>query len=92
MAPVAQMQWTDGLFDVAFAEDHPDVILTASGDGGIQLWNIQNPQVNFYIQAKIMFMYFFLFLIQIKLFIFKVPTQIWKEHAKEVVSYIVKKI
>ena len=85
MVPAAQMQWTDGLFDVAFAEDHPDVILTASGDGGIQLWNIQNPQVNnnylcFYIDL------IYIIFILTKLSISKAPTQIWKEHAKEVVS------
>ena len=45
MVSAVEMQWTDGLFDIAFAEDHPDVVLTASGDGGIQLWNIKNPQV-----------------------------------------------
>jgi peroxin-7 len=40
-----QSQWTDGLFDLAFAEDHPDIILTASGDGGIQLWDLKTPEV-----------------------------------------------
>lgn len=39
------MQWSDGLFDLVFTEDHPDVLVTASGDGGVQLWNINNPQV-----------------------------------------------
>jgi len=52
-----QLQWNDGLFDLAFAEDHPDVLITASGDGSLQLWNVKNPQI---------------------------PTQIWKEHSKEV--------
>lgn len=46
LVPAAQMQWTDGLFDLAFAEDHPDVVLTASGCGGIQLWDIKTPQVH----------------------------------------------
>ena len=41
----AQTQWTDGLFDLAFAEDHPDIVLTASGDGGIQLWDLKTPEV-----------------------------------------------
>ena len=40
-----QLQWNDGLFDLAFAEDHPDVLITASGDGSLQLWNVKNPQV-----------------------------------------------
>jgi len=39
-----RMQWSDGLFDLVFTEDHPDVLVTASGDGGVQLWNINNPQ------------------------------------------------
>ncbi len=45
---VVQTQWTDGLFDLAFAEDHPDIILTASGDGGIQLWDLKTPEVYIY--------------------------------------------
>ncbi|KAK4022434.1 Uncharacterized protein APZ42_026298 [Daphnia magna] len=40
-----ESRWTDGLFDLAFAEDHPDIILTASGDGGIQLWDLKTPEV-----------------------------------------------
>jgi len=85
LVPAAQMQWTDGLFDVAFAEDHPDVILTASGDGGIQLWNIQNPQVN----NNYLCLYLTIFILT-KLSISKAPTQIWKEHAKEVVCHNLK--
>lgn len=46
LIPTIRMQWTDGLFDLAFAEDHPDIILTASGDGGIQTWNLKSPQVD----------------------------------------------
>lgn len=45
MTLITQAQWTDGLFDLAFAEDHPDIILTASGDGGIQLWDLKTPEV-----------------------------------------------
>jgi len=41
----SQLQWSDGIFDVAFAEDHPDVLISASGDGAVQLWNVTNPQV-----------------------------------------------
>ena len=41
----SQMRWSDGLFDLAFTEDHPDILVTASGDGGVQLWNVTNPQV-----------------------------------------------
>lgn len=54
-----QTQWSDGLFDLAFAEDHPDIILTASGDGGIQLWDMKEPGVfyllfNYHSQIKLL--------------------------------------
>lgn len=31
-------EWSDGLFDVAWSEHERDVVLTASGDGTLQLW------------------------------------------------------
>lgn len=34
------MAWGDGLFDVAWSEQNADYVVTASGDGGLQLWNI----------------------------------------------------
>lgn len=46
LIPHIRMKWTDGLFDLAFAEDHPDIILTASGDGGIQMWDMKSAEVN----------------------------------------------
>ena len=39
------MQWKDGLFDLAFAENNSDIIIAASGDGTVQLWNQSAPQV-----------------------------------------------
>ncbi len=47
-----RMQWTDGLFDVVFAEDHPDVLVTASGDCGLQLWDLKAPQVYLSLQLS----------------------------------------
>lgn len=35
-------QWSDGLFDVVWSETDPSIVVTASGDGGLQLWNINN--------------------------------------------------
>lgn len=37
------MHWSDGLFDVAWSEQNADCVVTASGDGGLQLWNIGSP-------------------------------------------------
>lgn len=34
------LTWTDGLFDVAWSEQNADCVVSASGDGGLQLWNI----------------------------------------------------
>ncbi|XP_055700842.1 peroxisomal targeting signal 2 receptor [Phlebotomus papatasi] len=35
---VQSFQWSDGLFDVVWSET-PSAVITASGDGGLQLWN-----------------------------------------------------
>ena len=69
------MQWTDGLFDVVFAEDHPDVLVTASGDCGLQLWDIKAPQVYLSLQLSLSIWY------DQQL---QGPTKVWKEHTKEV--------
>lgn len=34
-----KFQWTDGLFDVVWSEFDPNIIVTTSGDGGLQIWN-----------------------------------------------------
>lgn len=46
--------WPDGLFDVAWAPSQENLVITASGDGSLQLWklfenssNITNPLVSF---------------------------------------------
>lgn len=33
-------QWADGLFDVAWSETDPSTVVSASGDGGLQLWTV----------------------------------------------------
>ena len=45
LVEVACTQWSDGLFDVAWSETDPNIIVSASGDGGLQLWNMSCPQV-----------------------------------------------
>lgn len=46
LVEVACMQWSDGLFDVAWSETDANIIVSASGDGGLQLWNMSCPQVS----------------------------------------------
>lgn len=35
-------QWSDGLFDVAWSEANPSIVITASGDGSLQIWNLSS--------------------------------------------------
>ncbi|XP_075233094.1 peroxisomal biogenesis factor 7 [Lycorma delicatula] len=37
--------WPDGLFDVVWSETDANTVVTASGDGILQLWNVAFPQV-----------------------------------------------
>jgi peroxin-7 len=45
LVEVACTQWSDGLFDVVWSETDANIIVSASGDGGLQLWNMSCPQV-----------------------------------------------
>lgn len=45
LVEVACTQWSDGLFDLAWSETDANIIVSASGDGGLQLWNMSCPQV-----------------------------------------------
>lgn len=36
--------WADGLFDLTFSEQTPNCVVTASGDGSLQLWDITKSQ------------------------------------------------
>lgn len=38
-------EWTDGLFDVVWSETNASHVVSASGDGALQLWNIDTPNV-----------------------------------------------
>lgn len=33
-------EWSNGLFDVTWAENNENVVLTVSGDGTVQVWNL----------------------------------------------------
>ncbi|XP_041420461.1 peroxisomal targeting signal 2 receptor-like isoform X2 [Xenopus laevis] len=37
-------EWTDALFDVAWSENSENIVVTSSGDGSLQLWDITKPQ------------------------------------------------
>uniref|UniRef100_A0A8C4NF86 Peroxin-7 n=1 Tax=Eptatretus burgeri TaxID=7764 RepID=A0A8C4NF86_EPTBU len=40
---VTRRSWGDGLFDVAWSETSERLVLTASGDGRLQLWDVTQP-------------------------------------------------
>lgn len=42
IAERSSWQWSDGLFDVAWSEHERDVLISASGDGTLQLWRIDS--------------------------------------------------
>lgn len=35
-----RLEWSDGLFDLTWSEQHENHIMTASGDGSLQLWDL----------------------------------------------------
>ncbi len=37
---MASLEWPDGLFDVAWSEAHAGHLVTSSGDGSLQLWDL----------------------------------------------------
>lgn len=43
---VQSFDWKDGLFDVTWAENNENILITAGGDGSIQIWDIAQPQVH----------------------------------------------
>jgi len=38
---INQLHWDDGIFDVAWSEDNPNLVVGASGDGSLQMWNLE---------------------------------------------------
>lgn len=39
LVPIAIHDWNDGLFDLTWAENNENVLVTASGDGGVVIWD-----------------------------------------------------
>lgn len=39
-SPHPRLEWTDGLFAVAWSETHDKQLLTGAGDGSLQLWDV----------------------------------------------------
>lgn len=37
--------WSDGLFDCVWSEIDPTIVVTASGDGSLQIWNLLTPSI-----------------------------------------------
>ena len=38
-------EWNDGLFDLTWSENNENVLVTGSGDGGLQVWDIAQAKV-----------------------------------------------
>jgi len=38
-----QFEWSDGLFDLTWAENNENILVTAGGDGSIQVWDVTQP-------------------------------------------------
>ncbi|XP_066991221.1 peroxisomal targeting signal 2 receptor [Anabrus simplex] len=45
LTEISTFQWTDGLFDVVWSETDANIVVSASGDGVLQLWNVSCPQL-----------------------------------------------
>jgi len=39
-----KFEWSDGLFDVTWAENNENIIVGAGGDGSIQVWDVSQPK------------------------------------------------
>lgn len=41
---ICQFHWSDGLFDVVWSPTTDNIVATASGDGSLQVWNVEKPK------------------------------------------------
>lgn len=41
---MGSFDWNNGLFDVTWSENNEHVLVTAGGDGSLQIWDTANPQ------------------------------------------------
>ena len=48
IVPIRTFNWTNGLFDVTWSENNEEIAICGSGDGTVQLWNINHPTVSFH--------------------------------------------
>ncbi|KAL8595084.1 hypothetical protein ACOMHN_019122 [Nucella lapillus] len=44
LRPVQVFEYSDGLFDVAWAENNENILVAAAGDGSIQVWDVLQPK------------------------------------------------
>jgi WD40 repeat protein len=42
---LGSFNWADGLFDVTWSEINEHIAVSASGDGSLQAWDVNQPQV-----------------------------------------------
>ena len=40
------LDWNDGLFDITWAENNENVLITGAGDGHVVVWDINQRRVN----------------------------------------------
>ena len=45
LRPVQAFEFSDGLFDVTWAENNENILVAAGGDGSIQIWDVLQPKV-----------------------------------------------
>lgn len=45
LRPVQAFEFSDGLFDVTWAENNENILVAAGGDGSLQVWDVLQPQV-----------------------------------------------
>ncbi|XP_005090618.1 peroxisomal targeting signal 2 receptor [Aplysia californica] len=41
---VQQFEWSEGVFDLTWAENNENILVAAGGDGSIQVWDVSQPQ------------------------------------------------
>jgi len=45
IVPTNTFHWNEGLFDITWAENNENVLVTAGGDGSVLVWDVTQPQV-----------------------------------------------
>ncbi|XP_031634526.1 peroxisomal targeting signal 2 receptor isoform X2 [Contarinia nasturtii] len=43
---IEKIDWTDGLFDIAWAKHNPNILISACGDGTVQLWDVDSKSMS----------------------------------------------